>query len=205
MVAQCDEKVLIQSFRVVGLLHGDHLVDIQPVQLQLQRVGDDAGLESVLIIGKGAGVSRQVVVDFHEPQRHEAVKPGVGHFLHGLTIAVSPDEAYERLTLLNLGRGQHRAVNVLGPLVDDFLLCDAVLLRSLGDAGDQLPPGPYRVFLNGILIHRSRRPPVITSDLQYRNRSSRSLALPECFPHRHRSPPHSEAASPGRQRNGIPA
>ena len=153
MVAESDQQILIQFFRLVGFLQFDDLVQIQSVQFQIQGIGHNLRLENILLVRKGTGMPWQVVIDLHKTQGDKPVEPGIGNLLHGLLIAIAPDQMNQGLPLAFLRRGKHHAVNVLGAFVDDFLFRDAVLLCLLRHTGNQFASCPDSIFFDGILIH----------------------------------------------------
>ena len=183
-VALGDEQILEQRLVVALFLAGIDLLHIQAVQLQVDRLGENLGLKGVLLIGEHAHAGGQVAVDLHKAQGNEAVEPGIGHFLHDLLIAVLArllNAGDEALTLGLLGGGEQAAVHMVGADVAVVLFGDAVLLRLLGHAGNQLAARPDGKLLDGVLVHGES---LLTSGRCRRCPSCRQAAASAFAPHR---------------------
>ena len=152
-VALNNEQVLEKFLFLIAVLH---LVDfglVEAVQIQVNRLGENLRAEAPLVIRKNADVRGQISVNLHETQGGNAVEPGVGNFFHHLLVAFFLDAANQRLPLPLLGVGKQMPVHAVGVRVAQIVLAHAEHGGALGHAVDQLPPRPYRVFLDCIFVH----------------------------------------------------
>ena len=152
-VALHNQQVLEQLLLLIAVLQ---LVDfglVEPVQIQVNRLGENLRAEAPFVIRKNADVRGQISIDFHETQGGKAVEPCVGNFFHHLLVALFLDAANQRLPLPLLGVGKQMPVHTVGVRVANILLAHAEHGGALGHAVDQLPPRPYRVFLDCIFVH----------------------------------------------------
>ena len=153
VVALGDEQVLKKLFLLIVLLQFEDLLHVQPVQLDVERLGQYLRVERATVIREHAHIGGKIAVDFHEPQGDETVKPGVGHFLHHLLVTVPADVNNQHAPLRQLIRGQHMPMNRQNLFVHGLIFLYAKPRRLLRHALDQLSPRPHGKFLDGVFIH----------------------------------------------------
>ena len=119
----------------------------------MDGLGEDLGLELTSIIGEHTDMGRKIAIDLHEAQGGEAVEPGIGHFLHDLLEALFPDLGNQGLALALFNLRQQMTIDVVRVWITGILRRDPIDQGALRHALDQLTPRPYRILLNGVLIH----------------------------------------------------
>ena len=152
-VALDNHQILEQTVVIVGLLIGVDLFHVQAVQLQVDGLGEDLGLEGVGIIGKHPHMGGQIAVHLHKTQGDEPVEPGIGDLLHHFPVAFGPDVLDQRPALGFLLRGQRPLQRGVSGGVTGVLLGDLIIGSPLADPGNQLPSGPDCILFDCVFIH----------------------------------------------------
>ena len=153
-----NQKILIQFFRLVGILQLKNLVHIQAFQIQLYRIRQNLRLELAILIGENSGMTRQIIIHFHESERSKTVEPGISHFFHHLFKSFLVDFCNQCLPLLLFCRSKHPAADAIRIRRSSLLLRNFILLCLLCDTRNQLLTRPRRIFLYRIFIHKLTLP-----------------------------------------------
>ena len=152
-IALGEQQVPVEGL-VVSLLNVlRHPALIQPGQVDVEGLLQNLRVKGPLGVGENPDVAGQVVVDLHIPQGDEAVKPGVGHFLHHLVIALGLDLPHQLPALALLLGGQGHTVDGNGVFFPITVLGDTVLIGPLGHLLHERGTGPHGKFLDGGFVH----------------------------------------------------
>ena len=135
-IALDDKKIAIKFFGVVGVLQLIDLVHVQAVQLKVDCLSQNLGLELPFLIGKHPYMRRQVAIDLHKAKSGKAVEPGIGSLFQDLLVAVFLYLLNQGRTLLLLYSRQQIALNAVRIGVSISISRDAKAECPLGDTLD---------------------------------------------------------------------